>query len=68
MTLEQLAGLDREVLTCEDVAGVLCANPRTIHIQATQRPELLGFPVIVTASRVKIPRRAFIRFMKGGGE
>lgn len=66
LTLEQLEALPVEVLTCAQVAPVLGANPATIHGQATDRPELLGFPVIVAGSRVKIPKRPFLRFMREG--
>lgn len=65
MTLEQIRRSEADVLTCNDVAPILKCNPYTLHLQATQRPELLGFPVIVVGNRVKIPRLAFIRFMKG---
>lgn len=64
-TLEELEALDREILTCQDVAPLLGASPHVLHTQAEAAPEKLGFPVIVMASRVKIPRRAFIRFMRG---
>lgn len=66
LTLDQLEALPAEVLTCAQVAPVLCANPATLHLQALERPELLGFPVIVAGSRVKIPKRPFIRFMREG--
>lgn len=66
LTLDELEALPREVLTCAEVAPVLGANPATIHGQATDRPELLGFPVIVAGRRVKIPKRPFIRFMREG--
>lgn len=66
MTLSELEALPGEILTCQQVAPVLNANPSTIHGQAMERPELLGFPVIVAGSRVKIPKRPFIRFMKEG--
>lgn len=66
MTLAELEALPSEVLTCQQIAPVLGANPATIHLQATDRPELLGFPVIVMGSRVKVPKAAFIRFMRGG--
>lgn len=66
LTLEQLEALPGEVLTCAQVAPVLGANPATIHGQATDRPELLGFPVIVAGRRVKIPKRPFLRFMRDG--
>ena len=65
MTLEQIEALPTEVLTCQQIAPILGANPATIHGQATERPELLGFPVIVAGRRVRIPKRPFIKFMKG---
>lgn len=65
MTLEQIEALPTEVLTCQQIAPLLGANPATIHGQATERPELLGFPVIVAGRRVRIPKAAFIKFMKG---
>jgi hypothetical protein len=66
LTLDQLEALPAEVLTCAQVAPVLCASPATLHLQALERPELLGFPVIVAGSRVKIPKRPFLRFMREG--
>lgn len=63
--LEELEAMTDEVLTCAQVAMVLKANPGTIHQQAVECPERLGFPVIVCKSRVKIPRRAFIMYLKG---
>lgn len=67
MTLEEIRASTKEILTCADVAPILMANPATIHGQAVERPELLGFPVIVAGRRVKIPRRAFLKFMEGEG-
>lgn len=65
MTLEDLAALPGEVLTPAQVAPVLHLHQETIRAQARERPELLGFPVIVAGSRVKIPKRAFLRHMAG---
>lgn len=65
MTLAELEALPTEVLTCQQIAPILGANPATIHGQATERPELLGFPVIVAGRRVRIPKAAFLRFMRG---
>lgn len=65
MTLEQIESLPDEILTCQQIAPLLKANPATIHAQATEMPEQLGFPVMVMGNRVKIPKRAFLRFMKG---
>ena len=65
MTLNELEALPKEILTCADVAPILMANPATIHGQAVERPELLGFPVIVAGRRVKIPRAAFLAWLEG---
>ena len=50
----------------EDAARVLGCNPNSIRQAARQRPELLGFPVIVMGRRVRIPRLPFIQFIAGG--
>lgn len=65
MTLEDIKTMDREMLTPAIVAEVINGDAQKIRMQARERPELLGFPVIVYGSRVKIPRRAFIRYMDG---
>ena len=62
-TLAEIDALPVEVLTCQQIAPVLCADPHTLHLQAIERPELLGFPVIVAGSRVKIPKKKFLEFM-----
>ena len=66
MTLEQIAALPGEVLTCAQIAPILRANPATLHQQAIEMPWLLGFPVIVAGNRVKIPKRPFLKFMSEG--
>ena len=65
-SLEDLANLPGDILTCAQVAPILGADPATIHQQAVEAPQFLGFPVIVAKSRVKIPKRPFIRFMMDG--
>lgn len=66
MTLQEIESSTKEVLTCQEVAPVLKCNPATLHMQAVEQPEKLGFPVIVMGSRVKIPRKPFLNFMNGG--
>ncbi len=66
MTLQEIKSSSKEVLTCQEVAPVLKCNPATLHMQAMEQPERLGFPVIVMGSRVKIPRKPFLNFMNGG--
>ena len=65
-TLDEIEALPVEVLTCQKVAPVLGANPATIHAQAMDAPYMLGFPVICMGSRVKIPKRPFLKFMREG--
>ena len=65
MTLEELEALDAEVLTLAQVAPVTGFNQDTLRGQARECPELLGFPVIVAGSGVRVPKQAFLRFMRG---
>ena len=65
MTIEELAALPSEVLTCQQVAPFLKCNPYTLNLTAKQKPQLLGFPVNVIGTRVRIPKQAFIRFLTG---
>ncbi len=66
VTLAEIEALPYEVLTCKQIAGVLCAGEYYIHKQAVEAPEKLGFPVIVHGTRVKIPKQPFVRFMREG--
>lgn len=65
-TLDEIEALPTEVLTCAQIAPVLCADPYSLHIQAMERPEKLGFPVVCAGRRVKIPKRPFLLFMREG--
>ena len=63
MSLDDLKRLDREFLTPAQVAEILNCSAHGIRIWARQKPEQLGFPVCIIGSRIKIPRRPFLRFM-----
>lgn len=65
MTLAEIKALNVDVITPAQAAGPLNCDPQYIRAAARQRPELLGFPVTLIRSRVKIPRLAFIRYMEG---
>lgn len=65
MTLAEIKALDKDIITASQAAGPLGCDPQFIRSAAHKRPELLGFPVTVMGSRVKIPRLAFIRYMEG---
>ena len=68
MTLEDIKAIDREYLIPREVAAVLGCAQYGINVAARQCPESLGFPVCMVGSRVKIPKRAFIRWMEGREE
>ncbi|MBQ7784874.1 MAG: hypothetical protein IJ381_01815 [Clostridia bacterium] len=65
MTLRELEACEKDVLTCEDIASCLGLQGNNIRIQAREDPARLGFPVIVADRSVRIPRLAFIAWMKG---
>ena len=64
-TLDGIEALPCEVLTCLQVSKVLGVGAANLHDQAVADPAALGFPVIRCGTRVKIPRRSFVKFMKG---
>ena len=63
--LDEIRKMDKDIITPEIAAKVLCCDPHYIRVTAHNRPELLGFPVTLIGNRVKIPRKAFIRYMDG---
>ncbi len=66
MTLADVEKIPKEILTADDVAPYLSVDPNVIRWQAQNAPEKLGFPVIVSKSRVKIPRDAFVFYCRYG--
>ena len=60
--LEKIATRGKEMLSPADVAPVLGCHPYAINVAAKEDPARLGFPVCLIGNRVKIPRRAFLRW------
>lgn len=65
MTISDIERLTCPTLTPAQVAAVLNQDPQSIRLQAHFDPRMLGYPVIVTGRRVRIPRVPFIRFVTG---
>ena len=65
LTLAQIEAMDRDMLTPVIVSKYLGCDDHTIRLQARQRPDLLGFPVICLGTRVKIPKAGFVAYCKG---
>ena len=64
--LSDIERIDREFLRAVDIAPVLGVDPQDIRGQAQADSAKLGFPVIVTGTRVRIPKEAFLFFCKFG--
>ncbi len=65
MTLADLAAIEGDVLSANDVAEYLHCSPQLIREQARSKPELLGFKVIVVGTKTLIPKMPFINYMGG---
>lgn len=65
MTLTEIEKLTSETLTCKQVAAVLGCGEYWLHTQIIEDQSKVQFPTIVYGKRVKIPRLAFIKFMRG---
>lgn len=65
MTLQDIKQMDKDVITPAEAAQVVGCDPQQLRLTAREKPENLGFPVIIVRSRIKIPRVAFIRYMEG---
>ena len=66
MTLDQIEKLDKDMLVPADIYEYLDTDPNTLRWQAQNEPEKLGFPGIVTKSRVKIPKEGFVFYCRFG--
>lgn len=65
LTLDDLRQMPDEYITPNTAARVIGCNPHYIRVAAHTDSSLLGFPVTIIRSRVKIPRRAFIAYTEG---
>jgi hypothetical protein len=64
-SIDEVNALEREYLTPRQASGILKCTPYAINIQVKLEPESLGFPVIILGSRVRIPKKPFIKFLTG---
>lgn len=66
MKLADIEAMDKELLLMADIAPFIGADPQNLRSQAQDNPNMLGFPVIVVGSRVKVPKAGFVHYMKYG--
>ena len=65
MTLEELEASPKEMLVPADIAPILGCSPYTINVVTRDGKNPFPFPVIRMGTRVKIPKRPFIKAMRG---
>ena len=65
MTLEQLESLPKEMLVPKDIAPILGCTPYTINVATRDGKNPFPFPIIRMGTRVRIPKRPFIKAMRG---
>ena len=64
-TMADLKKRTDATITPAEAAAVLGMAPHWLRLIARERPEKLGFPVIVYGNRCRIPRIPFIRYLEG---
>ena len=65
MTLQELEQLPKEMLVPADIAPILGCTPYSINVAVRDGKNPFPFPVIKMGSRVRIPKKPFIKFMMG---
>ena len=69
MTLEEIKESDKEMLIPADICDILGVDKYSINVQVKQDKKTginsFPFPTMLIGSRVKIPRKAFIKAMEG---
>ncbi len=66
MTLREIEDSSKHFLTPEEVSEVLGCKPYSINCQVKSDPSKLGFAVCLMGTNVRIPRQAFLHWLKFG--
>ena len=65
MTLDELEKLDKEMLVPADVAPILGCSPYSINVVTRDGKNPFPFPIIRMGTRVRIPKKPFIKAIRG---
>ena len=68
MTLKEIEELEKEMLVPTDIAPILGCTPYTINVVTRDGKNPFPFPIIRMGTRVRIPKRPFIKAMLGEEE
>ena len=63
--LDRIAALDKEMLVPTDIAKYLGCSPYAINVATKYGRNPFPFPVIRMGTRVRIPKRPFLKAMRG---
>ena len=63
--LDRIAALDKEMLVPTDIAKYLGCSPYAINVATKDGRNPFPFPVIRMGTRVRIPKRTFLKAMRG---
>ena len=63
--LDRIAALDKEMLFPTDIAKYLGCSPYAINVATKDGRNPFPFPVIRMGTRVRIPKRPFLKAMRG---
>lgn len=64
-TLEEIEALEKEMLVPADIAPILGCQPYAINVATRNGKNPFPFPVIRMGTRVKIPKKPFLKAMRG---
>lgn len=65
MTLDDVERIPKDFLTVTDIAPFLHSSPNDLRVQAWERPDMLGFPIVIVRRRIKIPKALFVQHFRG---
>lgn len=65
MNIKELENFDREYITPTEAAGFLGVSAYSINTQFERNRADLGFPAARLGRNIRIPRLAFLGFLKG---
>lgn len=66
LTMADLKKRTDATITPAEASAVLGMAPHWLRLMARERPEKLGFPVIVYGNRCRISRIPFLQYLEGG--
>lgn len=67
MTLSEMKQSDAVYVRIVDVAGVMNVDPQRLRCRLRADPTMLGFPIVQSGNRIKIPRKPYLASI-GEGE